>query len=109
MSFITNVGDVVTDLNWQAPTENDDGSQINQQLTYNLYVNGEPVLSFPGSLNPDGSYGFPLAAVAAIGSQGTHQLALTAVDEDGDESLPTPSLEIRTVVGPKPPTGFTAI
>ena len=43
-------------ITWQAPTENEDGSAIDYELGYELYVDGEASATFPGRLNPDGTY-----------------------------------------------------
>lgn len=45
-----------TTIRWQAPTQNVDGSLIDYELAYELYVDAEPVATFPGRLNPDGTY-----------------------------------------------------
>lgn len=50
-----------TEIRWQAPTENVDGTAIDYELAYELGVRdagGEiiPKAVFPGRLNPDGSY-----------------------------------------------------
>lgn len=71
-----------TTLKWQAPTENEDGTDIDYPLAYNLYVDDEPVLTFPGTLNDDGMYSFPLADVPALSVPGDYTLSLTAF-EDG--------------------------
>lgn len=98
----------VFELKWTAPTQNTDGSPITQQLTYNLYIDGVNTLGFPGTLNQDGRYSFPLADVGAMQSDGTYELYLTAVDEDGDESDPSNSISIQQITRTNPPVNFTA-
>lgn len=99
----------VFDLKWTAPTQNTDGSPITQSLTYNLYADGVNILSFPGFLNEDGSYGFPLADVGAMQEDKAYTLYLTAVDEDGDESDPSNSIVIERVARPNPPVALSAV
>lgn len=102
-------GNPVTRLSWTAPTQNTDGTPITQSLTYNLYVDAANVLSFPGELNPDGSYGFPLADVPAIQVPDDYDVWLTAVDEDGDESAPSGTIVlIRVPQVPLAPADFSA-
>ncbi len=81
----------VDKLTWQAPTENEDGSEIHYVLAYNLYVNSEPVLTFPGSLNEDGSYSFPLADVPALSTPGEYEITLTAYEDGKPERESDPS------------------
>ena len=107
MSFLKD-GVEVTQITWTAPTLNTDGSPITQQLTYNLYIDGVQSLNFPGTLNQDGSYSFPLADVAMMQADGEYTLMLTAVDEDGDESDPSGSLLITRLQRPNSPAAFSA-
>lgn len=109
-------GTPVENLSWQAPTENTDGSPIEQSLTYNLYsatvadpTEAVAVSSFPGVLNPDGSYTTPLADTAAFDTDGEYFLWLTAVDEDDDESDFSNGISIVRRQSPNSPTGFAAI
>ena len=101
-----------TKLSWTAPTENTDGSPITQALTYTLYIDIAgvltPTISFPGTLNPDGTYGFPLGDVGAFEDDRTYTLALTATDADGDESDFSNSIEIR-VAGSQVPNAPAAL
>lgn len=112
LRYIDGNGTERTKLTWSAPTENTDGSSITQSLTYNLYkdFNGTPeaVSSFPGFLNPDSEYEFPLADVAAV-QEGDNLLYLTAVDEDGDESDFSNSLLVvgNVIVIPGKPVNFS--
>jgi hypothetical protein len=105
----TKDGAAITKLSWTAPTENTDGSPITQSLTYNLYQDViTALLSFPGTLNPDGQYSFPVADVAAFNADGDYTLSLTAVDEDGDESDHSNSIVITRSMAPKAPALFGA-
>lgn len=101
-------GETRTKLSWLAPTQNTDGSDITQALTYNLYVDGNQVSSFPGTLNPNGRYEYPLADVAALSDRGSYSLYLTAVNEDGAESDASNTITINRVKVPGAPTDFLA-
>lgn len=103
--FKNALGELITFLSWLAPTQNVDGTDIDYALTYRLYVDAQPVMTFPGTLNPDGRYQFPLADVAALSSEGAHELTLTAFPEGIDleaeperESDPSNAITITTVV-----------
>lgn len=90
-------------LRWQPPTENTDGSAIVGTLNYNLYraddeagLTTAPVFfSIAGVLQVDGTYVAPIEDFP----EGRHVIALTAVDETGDESVQsnTMGFEIRVV------------
>ena len=99
-----------TQLKWTAPTTNTDGSDIVGGLTYNLYLwdagVAGAILSFPGSLNPDGQYGFPLDQIAAFDTDRVYDLSLTAVDDDGDESDHSNHTEVTRAMAPLAPTGL---
>lgn len=84
LEFRNALGEVITFLTWLAPTLNVDGSDIDYALTYRLYVDAAPVSTFPGSLNPDGRYQYPLADVAALDAAGEYVLTLTAFPEGTD-------------------------
>ena len=106
MSYFKN-GVEVFNFKWTAPTANTDGSPITQALTYNLYVDGTPVLTFPGTLNPDGTYSFPIADVSAMAIDAVYSLYLTAMDEDGDESDPSNTITVERLARPNAPTAFS--
>ncbi|UCE39321.1 MAG: hypothetical protein JSW00_08910 [Thermoplasmata archaeon] len=84
LEFRNALGELITLLTWLAPTQNVDGSDIDYALTYRLYVDAAPVSTFPGSLNPDGRYQYPLADVAALSVPGEYALTLTAFPEGTD-------------------------
>jgi hypothetical protein len=114
--FKNELGTIITMLSWLAPTENVDGTPINYALTYQLYINGAATMVFPGSLNPDGKYEFPLADVPALQESGSYTLELTAFKEGVDleqnplmESEKSNSILIMTVVviRPKGPSDFS--
>ena len=105
----TKDGTEVRTLKWAAPTENTDGSPITGALTYNLYVDNAHVLSFPGTLNAEGKYEFAIADVSAMNVDAAYILNLTAVDEDGDESDFSNSIEILRVGRPNRPLDFSAV
>lgn len=111
--FRNALGELITLLSWLAPTQNTDGTSIDYALSYRLYVDAQPVATFPGTLNPDGRYQFPLADVPALEEPGTYLLTLTAfpegVDlelEPGRESDPSGELAITsvTIIVPKGPS-----
>lgn len=92
-------------LRWQAPVENADGSAISGPLNYNLYrrAPGEPEYVFyfviVGALQADGTYSAPLINFA----EGSHELVMTAVDAQGDESAYSNSVGFSIGVAPKAP------
>lgn len=92
---------------FQAPTQNVDGSPITQSLLYKVYrvdedgLNPVEFLTLPASLNQDvdGNYivqieNFP---------EGRSVIAMTATDEDGDESGLSNTLGFSIAVAPRPP------
>jgi len=102
-------GTPVTKISWNAPTVNTDGSAVTDALTYNLYIDAVNMLSFPGSLNTEGKYEFPLADVPAIESPNTYAFELTAVDAGGDESGKSNAIDIvRVETVPNAPSGLAA-
>lgn len=102
-------GSPVTEIKWTAPTQNTDGSPITQNLVYNLYIDGVNTMGFPGTLNPNGQYSFPLDQVAAMAAPGDYTLTLTAVDEDGDESDPSNAIVVTSLSPvPNAPAGLEA-
>lgn len=103
--FQNALGELITFLSWLAPTQNVDGTDIDYSLSYRLYVDSLPVMTFPGTLNPDGRYQFALADVPALGSEGVYELKLTAFPEGTDldikpelESDPSNAISITTIV-----------
>lgn len=111
--FRNALGELLTFLSWLAPTQNVDGTDIDYALSYRLYVDATPVMTFPGTLNPDGRYQFPLADVPAISEPGTYTLKLTAFPDGVDleqeperESDPSNELAVTTlvIVVPKGPS-----
>jgi hypothetical protein len=116
LEFRNALGEVITLLAWLAPTQNVDGTDIDYALTYRLYVDAAPVSTFPGSLNPQGRYTYPLADVAALQAAGEYVLTLTAfpegVDleaEPGQESDESNAVTLTVVVVrvPKGPTDLS--
>lgn len=106
-----NTNEAKKDLRWIAPTENTDGTPIDYDLAYNLYADGQPIASFPGTLNPEGQYTFPLADVGAMQDPGDYNLTLTAFDTalPDRESEPSNGIVIRRVAGPFAPAAFSAV
>jgi len=92
-------------IRWQAPTENVDGSAISGPLSYNLYrkdpADAEYTLYFVivGNLQADGTYVAPVENF----TEGSHEIVLTAVDSEGDESAFSNSLGFTIGVAPKAP------
>jgi hypothetical protein len=92
---------------WQAPTENTDGSPITEALNYNLYraddadgLAAAPVYyAVVGELQSEGVYEAPLNDFP----EGRHVIALTAVDEGGDESALSNSLGFTIARVPEAP------
>lgn len=76
-------------LSWTAPTENVDGSPIDYDLNYEVGLvdidTGDivPIMTLPGSLNPDGRYEAPIDELML--NPGDYTLALRAY-EKGNES-----------------------
>lgn len=114
--FKNELGTIITMLSWLAPTQNTDGSNIDYALTYQLYVDGAPVMVFPGTLNPDGKYTFLLQDVPALQEAGSYIVELTAFPEGLDlsefperESDKSGSIVIVTIVviRPKGPSDFS--
>jgi hypothetical protein len=90
-------------LVWQAPTENVDGSPISGPLSYNLYrkdAAGEWQFFYVivGELQGD-RYVAPLQDFP----EGSHEIVLTAVDAEGDESAYSNSMGFTIGVAPKAP------
>jgi len=94
------------DFGWQAPTQNVDGSPIVGSLNYNLYRSSTDVVSTDngpfyvvvGTLQADGSYRAPLDQFP----EGRNVIALTAVDEGGDESALSNTLGFNISDGVEP-------
>jgi hypothetical protein len=62
---------IITMLSWLAPTENVDGSAIDYELNYVLYVNGTACLTVQVTE-------YQLAALSCIAGPGQYQLAVSA-------------------------------
>ena len=100
-------------LSWKAPTENTDGTPIAGALSYTLGVMTDTgvfsdVASFPGSLNPDGTYEALFADMPAFGT-GTVELALKAFYVEQPELVSDWSSSITAsfgVVNPNAPFGL---
>lgn len=80
-----------THIRWQAPTQEVDGSFITRELSYVLGVvddSGVPqdVASFPGSLNPDGTYSVPVADLPVFEQDGDYEIAMAAQYTDGSQA-----------------------
>lgn len=94
-------------FSWRAPTENVDGTPIDGQLNYRLYRRSDEQPHTPddffyvvvGALQPDGWYEAPLDQMP----EGRNVIALTAVDEDGDESGFSNTLGFTVSTAPNPP------
>jgi len=110
MKYIRQDGNAITNLTWTAPTENTDGSPIDYELAYNLYIDGVQALAFPGTLNPDGRYSFAAADVPQLQEPGTYELTLTAFNTNVPdiESDPSNALTLTVVAVPLAPTAFSA-
>jgi hypothetical protein len=80
-------------LVWQAPTENVDGSPISGPLSYNLYRK-----------DAAGEWQFFYVIVGELDfPEGSHEIVLTAVDAEGDESAYSNSMGFTIGVAPKAP------
>jgi len=100
-----------TRIKWRAPTENTDGTAINYSLAYNLYVNGAVTASFPGTLNPDGTYEFLFADLGSpLPKEQVHKIALSAFSTENPsrESAPSTEVEVTFFVIPKAPFALVA-
>ena len=91
-------------LEWIAPTENVDGSPISGPLSYNLYRKEPGAADYQffyvivGELQGD-KYVAPLQNFP----EGSHEIVLTAVDTEGDESAYSNSMGFIVGVAPKAP------
>ena len=116
-SGVTNVfrdsnGEPKTKLSWSAPTENEDGTPIDYDLAYNLYVDDAETasVSLPGTLNADGKYTAELTDIAAlqlIAAGVEFAITLTAFDTDKPERESERSnavVLLRVLADPKAPT-----
>lgn len=79
-----------TYIRWQAPTEEVDGSPITRPMHYILGVVNETgipqdVASFPGTLNPDGTYVVSTSELAVFDRDGDYEIALAAQYIDGEQ------------------------
>ncbi len=98
-------------ISWQAPTENTDGSPITQELAYQLDVDGQAFATFPGFLNPDGSYSQQVADITGLQPNVEYTLALRAFYTAQPALISDPSNTLTIVVGvarPNPPAAFDA-
>ena len=92
-------------LRWQPPTQNVDGSPVSGPLSYNLYRKdpGDLAYSFffvvVGDLQQDGTYVAPIENFP----EGSHEIVLTAVDTEGDESGYSNSVGFTIGIAPQPP------
>lgn len=95
---------------WSAPTQNTDGSPIDYDLAYNMYVNGVVTASFPGTLNPDGTYEALFADLPAFPKNQVLTVALSAfaTSNPARESAPSTSVEVEFVGIPSAPFGLVA-
>jgi len=96
---------------WRAPSENTDGSPIIQDLSYQLYrapSDTDPLTPFymvVGSLQrEDPVTGAPIyEAPLDEFPEGRSVIALTAIDEDGDESALSNTMGFTVVIRPAAP------
>lgn len=86
---------------WNAPTERTDGSPLEGPISYNLYINDVGIVSFPGSLNPDGSYEFKREF-----PHGDYVAEITAVDDGGLESSKSNSVPFTVRSAPAAPANL---
>jgi hypothetical protein len=116
LTFKDETNTVRTNLKWTAPTENTDGTAIDYALTYRLYIDDVVAMTFPGTLNGDGVYYFPLADVGAITEPGSYTFELTAFPEGVDldqeperESAKSNAVVVQAILAivPKGPTDLS--
>lgn len=101
-----------TRLRWTHSGLREDGSAVDLSgLAYNLYADSAPVASFPGTLNPDGSYEQLFADLGWQPEPGrVHTLTLRALEiESGLESVDSMAVEVQFVGRPTPPAAFEAL
>ena len=106
--FKNSQGVLLTLLSWTAPTQDTDGNEILYSMSYQLYVDSVAILTFPGTLNPDGRYQFPIADVPALQVPGEYSLTLTAFPDESPELESDPSNSVSlfvmvAIVNPKAP------
>lgn len=96
------------ELSWTAPTENTDGSAIDYALAYELgwridpAAAFEPVASFPGTLNQDGTYTADIPNFS-FPADTVFQLALNAFRQDAPELKSDWSNTIEVLISGKVP------
>lgn len=89
-------------ITWDAPTTYENGTPLPPSaiLSYNLYLDGVNTLSFPGVLNPDGSFSHEFDL-----PPGTYNVELTAVDTStGLESAKSNTRVLNVPFAPASPT-----
>ncbi|MEZ5550623.1 MAG: hypothetical protein R3E82_07035 [Pseudomonadales bacterium] len=80
-------------LNWQAPTQNVDGSPLTDLAGYRIYY-GQVSRNYTG----DSAVNNPSASSATIAlPSGTYYVAMTALDADGNESAYSNEIVRRTL------------
>ena len=100
-----NKGKNPENFSFQAPTQNVDGSPVSGPLSYNLYRSDADLNDYQlffvvvGTLQTDGSYLVPIENFP----EGSHDIVLTAVDTEGDESAFSNSLGFTIGVAPQAP------
>ena len=94
-------------LEWQAPTENIDGTAIDYDLDYELGLTttaGGPLVAtttFPGTLNPDGTYYADLTSM--VFPIGDLELGLRVINRDDPTRVSDWSNRLPLVVTGAPP------
>lgn len=98
-----------TRFTWTHSGERTDGSATTT-LAYNAYIDGAYLVSFPGNLNPDGTYEMLFADLGWEPTPGAvHTFSLTAHEPaTGLESDPSAPVEISWVGKPHAPEALTA-
>ena len=105
MATDINKGKNPSNFEWVPPTQNVDGSPVSGPLSYNLYRRDPGQIDYTfffvvvGTLQTDGNYIAPLSDFP----EGSHEIVLTAVDAEGDESSYSNSLGFTIGVAPKAP------
>lgn len=104
------LGVLVTVISWTAPTQNVDGTDIDYELSYMIYINGNATMSVQVQE-------YQLSAIPALQEPGIHTVAVTAYPKHVDLAAnPEVESDLSNVVKivseevkrPKAPAGLSA-
>ena len=103
------LGTIISVISWTAPTQNTDGTDIDYELNYVLYINGQATMTVQVTE-------YQLAAIPALSKPGTYTIAVSAFprhvdlatnpDVESDLSN-TISIVVEQAKRPKAPTDLS--